>query len=63
MNLYHYQSILRTARVAMSGVFLGVTVTLAMMQYQGKFELRFNNEEAYIMLDSKHCDLIANTPE
>jgi hypothetical protein len=60
MKLSQYRSILRSAGLAGVGVLVGVVVTLVMMQYQGKLEVRFSNQETYIMLDGNQCPLIAS---
>jgi hypothetical protein len=60
MKLSQYHSILRSAGLAVGGALFGVFVTLVMMQYQGKLEVRLNHQETYIMLDGNQCDLIAS---
>jgi len=60
MKLHEYRSILRSAGMAAGGVVFGVFMTLVMMQYQGKLEVRFSHQETYIMLNGNQCDLIAN---
>jgi hypothetical protein len=60
MKSHQYRSILRFAGLAAGGALFGVFVTLVMMQYQGKLEVRFSHQETYIMLDGNQCDLIAS---
>jgi len=59
MKLHQYRSVLQFAGVALGGGLIGVVATLMMMQYQGKLEVRFSQQETYIMLDGNHCDLVA----
>jgi hypothetical protein len=61
MKLNQYHSVLRSAGLAVGGALVGVVVTLVMMQYQGRFEVRFSHQETYIMLDGHQCDLIAGS--
>jgi hypothetical protein len=60
MILHQYQSMLRSVGLTVSGALVGVVATLLLMQYQGRFEVRFSHQDMYIMLDGNQCDLIAS---